>query len=586
MAGQVHAFHDAPLNESGGQRKILPRFYGALGQLVARRAKADLFFLCKYILASDRFKAGFSLLDDEHHRPLCNDLMRMWTRKRYDGLKQGYVVEWPRGTMKSTIVCVGFPIWILLNDPNARILIDSEASNKSTNFLKAIKQHFESPLFHELFGVLYDPRSDWNNERLTLKRTITGMPEPSIDIGGVEKEKTGYHYDAILADDIVGKTNSGTLAQIQKVNDHAALYMPLLDITGLPVFSCTRWAFGDHGETMEEENNEAFLQAREQPYVINKLSAFKGADPEKMSVGEVFALEPEFKFLSRKYLMRALASLKPWAFYCQYLLHPKSPADATFKREWIKWIGKDCPDIPYGHVPDGATCYITVDPALSTKEGADYTAIVVAAIKPDFTIYILDVVRERMTDMEIYEKLVGLNEVYHPIQIAMEAVFKMKRILLYVKMQAQMRGYALPIKAIAGNITNKNKAVRIMGLQPIVQAGKFFMRRRVGDFVHLEDQMIKFNPARIDRQENDCLDSAAFLPEILNKPADKPATEFFDDPNWLQKLEDENKALASKGMEVKKVPSFALVRSLEWHKHKSKVKGKEKHVFLSTAMAS
>ena len=52
--------------------------------------------------------------------------------------------------------------------------------------------------------------------------------------------------------------------------------------------------------------------------------------------------------------MRALASLKPWAFYCQYLLHPKSPADSTFKREWIKWIGTasgaqvqyfDCPKI-------------------------------------------------------------------------------------------------------------------------------------------------------------------------------------------------------------------------------------------------
>lgn len=557
------------------------RFYSALAELTERRARKDLFFLAKFILAADRLKQGIELLD-EHHESLCKDLMRM-AHKRFDGMKQGYIVEWPRGTMKSTIVCVAFPIWILLNWPNARILIDSEAAGKSLNFLKAIKQHIESPLFKEIFGEIFDPKKDWNEERIVVRRSMRGVIEPSVDIGGVEKDKTGYHYDFILFDDITGDTNSRTVEQSQKVIRHAGLYLPLLDTHGLPVGTCTRWGFSDHGEHVEEQNKDAVKECRMQPWVINKLSAFKGARPESMELEEIFRLEPEFKHQPREYLLQALGTLKPWAFYCQYLLYPKSPHDAPFKREWIKWIGEDCPDIPYGSAPDGSKVYVSIDPALTQNKDSDFTAIIVAALKPDFSIYILEVRRGHYDRKEILDHLVELNQVYKPVAIGMESVFRMKDIFLYLKMQAQLNNFVLPLRDF--KTTNQNKGARILALSPLMKMGKFYMRRKVGGMIYLEDEIVKFNPRRIDAQQNDCLDAAGYLVEMFDKPDESKPVDYFDDPNWMMKLQAENKAAKEGGRPEKPIPSYALVRSLQYQKQKQRnVANKEVYQHYSRAV--
>lgn len=552
------------------------RFYGALRELVARRSKEDLFFFAKYVLGADRIKSGRSKFD-HHHEALCRDLMKM-AEKRFDGMKQGYVVQWPRGTMKSTITTIAFPIWLLLRNPNLRILIDCENATKANRFLLVIKSYFESPLFHELFGVLYDPKKDWNNDRLVLKRTADGLKEPSIDVGGAEKDKTGNHYDIILSDDVSGETNSRTLDQIQKVIRHVGQYLPLLDSDGLPVFAMTAWAFGDISEWVHDENEAAIRDVRPAPYIINRLPAYKEKAP-----GE-FTEELEFPLLhSRATLLQALNILKPYQFSCQYLLRPMSPSTAAFRRDWIKWIGIDCPDIPYGSAPEGTNVYITVDPALTQKDDSDYTAIVVAALKSDFSIYILDVQRGHWTRKEIFDRLVALNELYRPIYIGMEAVFRMKDIFLYMKMQAQTQGLTLPVKTLT--TTSTNKGARIMGLQPIMQAGRFYMRRRVGDFIYLEDEILKFDPRRIDSQTNDCLDAAAYTVELFDKPDEKAPGAFFERENWREEMEQQNAAKKAAGMEEARVPDQATVRMLRARAAKANRSSKEPaYVPLSTAV--
>lgn len=551
------------------------RFYGALGETVARRAKEDLFFLAKYVLGADRIKAGRSKFD-WHHEQLCRDLMKM-ARQRFDGSKRGYVVEWPRGTMKSTIVAIAFPIWILLNEPNARILIDCENATKATRYLKVIKSYFESAFFQELFGVLYDPRKDWNEERLCVLRTSDGIKEPSIDVGGAEKDKTSMHYDYIIPDDVSAETNSRTVDQIQKVIGHVGQYIPLLDSDGLMVFSMTRWAFGDIGEWIEEENKAAMLDARPAPFIINRKPAYKE------DVNGKFTEELEFPLLhSRSTLLHALNTLKSYQFSCQYLLRPMSPTTAAFQRSWLKWIGEDCPDIPMFSAPDGSTVYITVDPALAQKDKSDYTAFVVAAVKPDFSVYILDVVRGHFTRMEIWDKLVELNECYKPAAIGVEAVFKMKDIYLFLKMQAQMNNKVLPFREFT--TTSVNKAARIMGLQPLMQAGKFYMRRRVGDFVHLEDEILKFDPRRITAQTNDCLDAAAYLTEMMNKPEEKRPHQFYHEEDWMEKLEEENKVARKVGRPEKPIPSQSYVRMRRAHEAKKNGNTGSKVVPLSVGM--
>jgi predicted phage terminase large subunit-like protein len=485
-------------------------------------------------------------------------------RKRFDGMKQAYVVQWPRGTMKSTIGVTDYAIWILLNEPNARILVDCETATKALAYQKVIRSYFEAPFFQELFGKLYDPRKDWNDERMCVLRTVDGIKEPSIDCGGAEKDKTGNHYDYILSDDVVGETNSKTVDQIQKVIGHIGQYTPLLDSDGMVAFFMTRWAFGDAGEWIEDENKAAIRDVRPQPYIINRKPAYK-EDPDGRYTDAI-----EFPLLhTRATLLHALNQLKPYQFSCQYLLKPQSPEASAFQHRWIKWIGTDCPDIPTETAPRGSNIYITLDPASSKKAGSDFSAIIVAAVQPDFTIYILDVIRRRWTGKEIYTALDNLTTMYQDaggqnVAIGMETVFKQKDLFLEIKMQAQLHNRVLPIRPFT--TSTQNKAHRIMGLQPLMQAGRFYMRRRQGDSAYLEDEIVKFDPKRIDSQRNDCLDAAAYLVEMINKPDQMKAADLYSSDDWKEKLEESNRKRKAAGFPEEKMPDQATLRMIKWHK--------------------
>src|SRR5690606_27304820 len=75
---------------------------------------------------------------------------------QFDPNRNKVLIMMPRGTFKSSIVTIGFTLQYILNDPDARILIDSETYGKAKNFLAEIKGHLEgNKKFREIFKYLY-----------------------------------------------------------------------------------------------------------------------------------------------------------------------------------------------------------------------------------------------------------------------------------------------------------------------------------------------------------------------------------------------------------------------------------------------
>ena len=62
---------------------------------------------------------------------------------QFDPYRNKLLILMPRGTFKSSIVTVGLTLQYILNDPDARILIDSETYGKAKNFLAEVKGHLE-----------------------------------------------------------------------------------------------------------------------------------------------------------------------------------------------------------------------------------------------------------------------------------------------------------------------------------------------------------------------------------------------------------------------------------------------------------
>lgn len=173
---------------------------------------------------------GFKDMNDIH-KELCNFLQY--------GKNKFKLILMPRYSFKSTISTVAYSLWTLSNNNNTRVLIYSDASNKATGFLTSIKSHIEGKIalstFREHFGAWESDSRErkWNDSQIEISVRKTSFPEPSVDTGGIETSKVGFHYDIIIFDDIVSDKNITTKDQMDKVVECYRKALSLLKPGGL-----------------------------------------------------------------------------------------------------------------------------------------------------------------------------------------------------------------------------------------------------------------------------------------------------------------------------------------------------------------
>jgi len=190
--------------------------------------KESLYFLCKYGL-------GYKDVNHETHGELI-DALEAPTRNK--------LIVMPRGTLKSSVTSVGYPIWTLIKNPNARIFIDSEVYDNSKNFIREIRQHLEKPLLTVLFGNFRGPT--WSEGELVIAQRTHTYKEPSVMAIGSRTVKVGQHCDVLIHDDMNSEKNSHTPEHCQKVVDHYKRNKSILERKdGISVVVATRYAAND-----------------------------------------------------------------------------------------------------------------------------------------------------------------------------------------------------------------------------------------------------------------------------------------------------------------------------------------------------
>jgi len=149
----------------------------------------------------------------------------------------------PRGSLKTSIGSVAYPIWCLLRNPNERILLDSELYTNSKNRLREIRQHLESDSLCELFGTFKS--NVWNESEIQIAQRTKIYREASITCSGLGASKTGAHYSKIIADDLNSALNSNTKEGCEKVVNHYRMATSILDPGGEIVLVGTRYSAND-----------------------------------------------------------------------------------------------------------------------------------------------------------------------------------------------------------------------------------------------------------------------------------------------------------------------------------------------------
>lgn len=192
-----------------------------------RLYRSSLSLTCEEVL-------GYADIREATHSKMVSCLESDDTRK---------LIVMPRGTFKSSIGSVCYPIWSLTRNTNLRILLDSELYSNSKNFLRVIKGHIESTPFRNVFGDWVG--STWNEGEIVISARTKLLKEASITCSGIGAQKTGQHYDLIVADDLNSAKNSSTPEGLERVINHYRFYTSLLEPGGTLAIIGTRYDAND-----------------------------------------------------------------------------------------------------------------------------------------------------------------------------------------------------------------------------------------------------------------------------------------------------------------------------------------------------
>lgn len=153
------------------------------------------------------------------------------------------IIVVPRGTFKSSLGSVAYPIWRLLQNPNETILLDSELYTNSKNLLREIKGHLVSERLTRVFGPQLGEK--WDEGEITVATRTKNIKEASVTVGGIGTTKVGQHYSVIIGDDYSSQSNSDTVEKCEKVIDHVRYNLSILNPGGEYLFIGTRYAERD-----------------------------------------------------------------------------------------------------------------------------------------------------------------------------------------------------------------------------------------------------------------------------------------------------------------------------------------------------
>lgn len=296
---------------------------------------------------------------------------------------------WSRGFFKTTLITECHTVYLILNNPDIRILLCSNTISIAEDMLKNIKNHFIGnkalrhfykefcPSPNTVGKIEFGTSQDFTSPARKLLRK-----EATVMVAGVGTNLTGLHFDYMKLDDLVTKDSVTNDTQIEQSKDYYSSLRPLFDNAAVPREDVvgTIYHFNDLYYAVLQKSKlfqESFIPAR-----INGVATF----PERLPDEELDKLIAD-------------PSLGPWKFSTQYMLSPINPADAKFKAEWLKH---------YDSIPEGCSQYICVDPASTTKKKSDYTVLERWAVDSDGKHYLCEGIRDKFTAFQRIDALFAM----------------------------------------------------------------------------------------------------------------------------------------------------------------------------------
>jgi len=349
-----------------------PARTAALHELAVRLARRDFPSFFKYV---------FGLAPAAHHRKW------MAAVEQYDRA----VILAPIEHGKTTVLSIAFPLWVLGNNPNARIGLVSETHSQAARPLAAIREHIiQNKRLHEVFPCLKPAggaREKWTDSEILVERPSLEK-DPSIIALGVLGPLLGSRLDLAILDDVVGWDNSLTAAQRGKLVDwFRSTLVGRIVAGGKVIVVGTPWHPADLLHVLGGSGEYQLLR-----------------DPALGEDGK--PLWPEAWPVER--LEQRRREIGEVEFSRQMLLRPVSDATSRFKADWIERAFQSARDMGAVLVESYSgpnRTFTGVDLGVGEGLQHDESAIFTIALLPDGRRQVLNIESGRWQGPELLERL-------------------------------------------------------------------------------------------------------------------------------------------------------------------------------------
>ncbi len=311
-------------------------------------------------------------------------------RQSIEGRITRLIINLPPRQLKSFMVSVALPAFILGRDPTARIICVSYSDELARALTRDFRRIVDSDWYRQLFPE-FRPTKTTEIELVT----DAGGSRYATSVGGT---LTGRGGDFILIDDPIKPADALSQKSRESVNEwYRSTLLSRLDDKRTSVLILVMQRLHINDLTGFAEAGGGFhklslpaIAVRDEEIAIDDHCSHQREEGE--------ALHPERENID--ILDRIRDQLGAANFAAQYQQQPEIPDGALFRRKWFRLINQP----PSWQT--GGQLYVSVDTALSTVETADYSAIsVVYADRSGY--YVMKAERGHWDYEELQRTLLG-----------------------------------------------------------------------------------------------------------------------------------------------------------------------------------
>lgn len=310
-----------------------------------------------------------------------------------------------RGSAKSTIFTTSYPVWAILGEQKKKfVLILCQTQAQAKQHMMNLRRELESnSLLKNDLGPFQEENNEWGSSSLVFSNHNARITAVSTEQSVRGLRHNQHRPDLIIGDDLEDlastKTREGRNKTYQWLTGEV---VPAGDRNTRLVIIGNLLHEDSLLMRLKEDTDKKRLNGifKSYPLIVDGTIIWPGKYPSMAEIEE-----------------EKSKAANEFAWQREYLLNIVPAEDQAIQREWIQYYDQiPKPELLFGGYHSHIEVRVGIDPAISTSDAADYTAMVPAIlfeISSGYRIYILPkIINKRMTFPETVDMCKTLYNSY------------------------------------------------------------------------------------------------------------------------------------------------------------------------------